>query len=277
MSSHWGFGLPQFTDERQAQRAAEQAKRISQRLDERIAWLDRVIFAMKVLEHVGTAASVALGAGVVLTAVNQGGKIVLVKSAKVAASAAAAYAVGQAIEHGMRAAGFSEESIEAVQHAAEVITWLLLLRRVRGTPKVSRSTLPKATGPKPHTGSAPAPVKGGGSAKRPRRIKQKPRGQAGDGKKRSGKIRPGSVSDNPENRPVETGIPLKRRIGWQKRWTRMTREDELRQAEAIEKRYNEVLREAEKLPDSVRRNYVFEQMRRFRTEYRKRFLEERAY
>ena len=57
----------------------------------------------------------------------------------------------------------------------------------------------------------------------------------------------------------------------------MTREDELRQAAAMSKRYNQVIREADHLPDDVRKRYIFEQMRQFRTEYRENFLRTRKY
>jgi hypothetical protein len=55
----------------------------------------------------------------------------------------------------------------------------------------------------------------------------------------------------------------------------MTREDELRQAEALANRYDELIREVEHLPDDARKQYIFEQMRRFRTEYRENLLRTR--
>jgi hypothetical protein len=65
-------------------------------------------------------------------------------------------------------------------------------------------------------------------------------------------------------------------MGWQRRWTRMTREDEITMAEAVAKRYDEVLIESEKLSPELRRDFIFEQMRQFRLKYREWFLRTRG-
>jgi hypothetical protein len=227
-------------------------KQIAKRLDQRITTFDRIILGMQVAEWAGTAASLALGAGVVWRAVEQGGKWAVVKTvAKVAASGAAAYGVGEAVARGLRAAGASDETIHGVRLAAELVTWLLLLRRI-GTAGIKPARPSAALSPAPKADPSSTISKGSIAG-----------------------VRPLSVSGNPANRLVETGVPLKGKVGWQKRWTRMTLEDELRQAEAISNRYNEVIREAEHLSDDARKQYIFEQMRRFRMEYRATFLRNR--
>jgi hypothetical protein len=154
MLSPAALHLPLFTDDQQAERARMQWKQIAKRLDQRIAMFDRIIFGAKAVEAAGTAASLALGAGVVLTAVKQGGKWAVVKTvAKVAASGAAAYGAGEALEHGLRAAGASEETIHGVRLAAEVVTWLLLLRRIHS----SGAKLPASKRPKTGNRNAKVP------------------------------------------------------------------------------------------------------------------------
>ncbi len=165
--------LPMFTDESQAKRAQAQWKKIGKRLNERITFLDNVIFAMQVTEMAGTAASYALTGGVLISAFKQGGKILLVKTvAKMAVGGAVSYGVGKAVEAGLRAAGVSEETISAVQKSAEIVTWLLTLRKIHNslpqsaealakaakrkiatrTPASPKESLPRAVQPKPVTG-----------------------------------------------------------------------------------------------------------------------------
>jgi hypothetical protein len=131
MSSPPAFNLPRFVDEQQAERARIQWKQISERVDRRTTTLDEIILAAKVVEYAGTGASLLVGGTVLFQAVRSGGKWAVVKSVgQVATSGAVAYGTGKAVEHGLRAAGASEESIHGVILAAEVVTWLLLLRRV---------------------------------------------------------------------------------------------------------------------------------------------------
>jgi hypothetical protein len=149
--------LPLFTDERQAQRAKEQEIEIGKRLGRRTATLERIIIGMKALEVAGVAASLALGAGVVINAARVGGKWAVVKTlAKVAGSAAAAEGAGEAIERGLEAAGASKETIRGMRLAAEVVTWLLLLRRV--SIGVGAKSQPSAAPKEPAKPSAP-PIK----------------------------------------------------------------------------------------------------------------------
>lgn len=167
------LGLPLFTDEAQAKRAQVQWKEIGKRLKEKISFFDKLIFAMEVTEKVGDVASLALGAGLIVSAVKQGGKIALVKAAKIAAQAAVAEGValakdaaGQAIEDALLAAGVSQETISAIQTAATVVEWVLELKRTRAslrsgsasvgstqsaasTPLPSQEPLPLPKAPKP--------------------------------------------------------------------------------------------------------------------------------
>jgi hypothetical protein len=89
--------------------------------------------------------------------------------------------------------------------------------------------------------------------------------------------RPGQISGNPANRLVETGTPRTDGTGWVRRWTKMTSEQEVAQAQAIANRYNEVLKEANRLglTGEQQRQYILEQMQRFRAEYRDWFLQNR--
>jgi hypothetical protein len=158
MTSPAALGLPMFVDEQQAERAKDQWKQIGKRLDQRITTLDRVIFGMKVAEYAGAGASLLIAGGVVLKAFQEGGKWAVVKTlAQVAASGAVAYGTGKAVEHGLRAVGASEETIHGVRLAAELVTWLLLLRRVRALraelPRraiPARSTSPARSKPRPN-------------------------------------------------------------------------------------------------------------------------------
>lgn len=91
--------------------------------------------------------------------------------------------------------------------------------------------------------------------------------------------RPGSISGNPANRLVETGKPLKNGDGWARRWIRMTEADELAQRRGIADRYDALLDEATQrgLSGQARRDFLFEQMRRFREKWLEDFLENRDY
>ncbi len=149
MSDPTSVGLPRFIDDDQPRRAKAQWERISARLDQRIAFLDNVIFAMEVIEKIGMAASFALGFGVVINAGIQGGKVVLVKTvAKMAASVAISAVVGKATGAALKAIGVEEETVEKVQNAVELISWLLILRRMRllrSRPNVSSSPAQSTT------------------------------------------------------------------------------------------------------------------------------------
>ena len=131
VSNPSAHGLPPFVDDEQAERFRQQVLAIGARLDQRIGGMDRAISVMHRLEQAGVGASLLIGGGVLLQAVRTGGKWAIVKTvAQVAASGAVAHATGKAVEHSLRAAGASEETIHGVRLAAEVVTWLLLLRRV---------------------------------------------------------------------------------------------------------------------------------------------------
>jgi hypothetical protein len=90
--------------------------------------------------------------------------------------------------------------------------------------------------------------------------------------------RPGSISGNPANRKIETGIPRKDGA-WKKKWVRITEEDLREQRTAIANRYNELLNEASELNlmGQARTDFLFEQMRQFRTTWLKNFLDNRKY
>jgi hypothetical protein len=74
---------------------------------------------------------------------------------------------------------------------------------------------------------------------------------------------------------METGVPLKSGQGWVKRWTTATAEDELAQARAVAERYYHVEIESRHLPPEQAKDFRFEQMRQFRTQYRENFLRNR--
>jgi|GEM_PF-3113652 len=159
MSDPTSVGLPRFIDDDQPRRAKAQWERISARLGERIAFLDDVIFAMEVIERIGTAASFALGAGIVINAGIQGGKVVLLKTvAKVVASAAIGNVIGEATGAALEAIGVEQETVEKVQNAVELISWLLILRRMkllRPRPDVSPSPAQSTTTPTTTSSSPP--------------------------------------------------------------------------------------------------------------------------
>lgn len=227
--------------------------------------MDRIVVGMRAVETVGNVAGFFAGAGIVISAAKQGGKWAVVKTIAVAGAAIAAE---QGVEQGLVAAGAGEQSIRGVRLAAAVVTLILLRRRSQVT--AEKTPAPAATGESARRGGSTNAGSNVGAAA----ATEPP--TAGAATQAAGiGSRPGSISGNPTNRLVETGTPLKNRGGWQKRWTRMTREDELRQAEAISRRYDQVIREAQNLPDDVRKQYVFEQMRKFRAEYRENFLRSR--
>lgn len=172
VSTPVSLGLPMFLDEDQAGRAREQWRQIGDRLEERIAFLDKVIVAMRVTEAAGDVATALLGLGLLITATKVGGKMVLVKTAgKMVAGAVASEAAGMAVEAGLRAAGASEETIQGVQKAAEVVTLLLAFRKIgagllksaNGPPNITLSKSVAAKSPKPAppldtTSSVPKPT-----------------------------------------------------------------------------------------------------------------------
>jgi len=131
MSDPTSVGLPRFIDDDQPRRAKVQWERISARLDQRIAFLDDVIYAMEKIEQAGTIAGFLLGGGILFQAAKQGGKVLLVKTVAMAASMAASAVVGKATGAALKAIGVEEETVEKVQNAAELISWLLILRRMK--------------------------------------------------------------------------------------------------------------------------------------------------
>jgi hypothetical protein len=122
-----------------------QCKQIGERLKQRITFLDRVFIAAKILEGAGEAASMLLGGGVLLKAFKEGGKILLVKTiAKTAVAGGISYIAGKAVDAGLRAAGADEETVQGVKHAAELVTWLLLLRKIhKSLPARSKASTPE--------------------------------------------------------------------------------------------------------------------------------------
>ncbi len=90
--------------------------------------------------------------------------------------------------------------------------------------------------------------------------------------------RPGSVSGNPANRLIETGVPTKSG-GWARRWIRMNETDYRRWLRERFEFYNHVstLARRMRLSPTESRRFKFEQMRRWRTEWLRTFLENRDY
>jgi hypothetical protein len=187
--------LPLFTDKQQAEWAKVQCKRIGERLKQRITFLDRVFIAAKILEGAGEAASLLIGGGVLLKAFKEGGKILLVKTiAKTAVAGGISYIAGKAVDAGLQAAGVEEETIQGVKHAAELVTWLLLLRKIhkslpaRPTPETPKSPV----SPPASTNSDTPPV--------PKAIQSQP--PRGPGKNPSGA--PDVVVDKARTQPYGT-------------------------------------------------------------------------
>jgi hypothetical protein len=122
----------------------------------------------------------------------EGGKILLVKTvAKTAAAGGISYIAGKAVDAGLRAAGVEEETIQGVKHAAELVTWLLLLRKIhKSLPARPKPETPKSpTSPPASTNPDPPPV--------PKAIQSQP--PRGSGKNPSGD--PDVVGDNARTQP----------------------------------------------------------------------------
>ena len=75
---------------------------------------------------------------------------------------------------------------------------------------------------------------------------------------------------------METGTPLKNRLGWAKKWTRATADDVAAQDRAIFERYQQLLEESKKMAPDAGHTFRFEQMQQFRTQYRQQFLKNRT-
>jgi hypothetical protein len=84
------------------------------------------------------------------------------------------------------------------------------------------------------------------------------------------------ISNNPANRLMETGTPLKNGEGWVKRWTTATAKDEAAQNQAIFERYQQVIEESKHMTPDAAHTYSFEQMQQFRMQYRQQFLQNRG-
>jgi hypothetical protein len=89
----------------------------------------------------------------------------------------------------------------------------------------------------------------------------------------------GKISNNPQNRLIETGTPRKDGKGWVRRWTRITTEDELRMANDIAEfdRLLDIETDALGLKDGSATLYKFIRMQEFRTKWREDFLQTRNY
>jgi RHS repeat-associated protein len=90
--------------------------------------------------------------------------------------------------------------------------------------------------------------------------------------------RPGSISGNPANRLIETGIPT-RNGGWAQRWVRITEADKARWLSERHQYYDHVSDLARKMrlcPEEAHR-FRFEQMRQWRTNWLRDFLDNRPY
>jgi hypothetical protein len=78
------------------------------------------------------------------------------------------------------------------------------------------------------------------------------------------------------NRLIETGIP--RMDGqWVRRWTRITREDELKMAAEISREHTRLTLASKHMTWDESRAFVYEGMRQFRTKLRENFLRNRKY
>jgi hypothetical protein len=86
---------------------------------------------MQVVEGIGTAASIAIGGGVIAAAAKKGGRWAV---AKTIAVVGAGIAIDQTLEAGLREAGASESIIPGVRLAALVVSLILMRRRTGGGP-----------------------------------------------------------------------------------------------------------------------------------------------
>jgi len=120
------FGLPYYTDDQQAQRAAQQERKIYERLRRRNVVWDRVVAGAEAAEAAGNVAGWALVGGALLKAAVTGGRWAVVKlAAKIAAGEAASRILDQAVE----AAGVSQQTLAGVKLAAAVIGFILNRRK----------------------------------------------------------------------------------------------------------------------------------------------------
>jgi hypothetical protein len=137
------LGLPLFADAEQAARANRQRYEILQRLHSDNAAMDQLVLDMQRMETAGTVAGVFAVGGLLITAAKTGGRWAV---AKTLAVGAAAFAVEQGAETGLRAAGASEQTIRGARLAAAIVSFILLRRR-SGV---------RASAPQPPAGSAAA-------------------------------------------------------------------------------------------------------------------------
>jgi hypothetical protein len=89
----------------------------------------------------------------------------------------------------------------------------------------------------------------------------------------------GKISNNPQNRLIETGTPRKDGKGWVRRWYRMNEEDAIRMQRGIFEHYdslNELGKELS-IPDTDMHQFRFNEMQRFRTEWLEQFKQTRQY
>ncbi len=91
--------------------------------------------------------------------------------------------------------------------------------------------------------------------------------------------RPGSISGNPANQLLDTGTPLKDGSGWAKRWFRITPEDAKAYQQGVAEFYENIrdLADRMRLSPDVAKQFRFDQMRQFRTNWLSDFLQNRSY
>lgn len=274
--------LPSYVDDDQLSQELELANRIGNLLRSRDRTMGHVIIAAKATEWIGFGAGVIVTGGVIVGVYQIGGKWAVAKTLAMIAGVAAGAALA---ENGLRAAGAPEEVIRGARLAAMLVSIAIAKKRSGSTSSTPQPRAAPKAQPKPNpdrtisesgsfgSKSTPKTKLPGSAAGNRRKV---PVSKSPGSKSTPGTKRPGSVSGNRQNRLVETGEPLKDGSGWRRRWTRMTRQEELDQANAISDHYEVVLVEAKKLPLLMRKQYIFEQMRRFRTEYRRNFLGNRG-
>ncbi len=90
---------------------------------------------------------------------------------------------------------------------------------------------------------------------------------------------PGKISNNPKNRLIETGKPLKNGRGWVKRYVRMTEEDYARYNHDVFEFYESLdsIAQERGIPQSEIHNFRFQEMSKMRTEWLKNFYNTRKY
>ncbi len=131
------LGLPLYADQGQARRAQTQFAALDKMFASQVKTLDRTIYWLQKIETAGEVSSWALGGGVLVSASKQGAKVLVRTAIKSAIGAAGTIAIGSVTEHALSALGFEEETSKQLGNAAQLISQLLLWRKIHTGNKIS--------------------------------------------------------------------------------------------------------------------------------------------